>query len=110
MQNLSPLAGRPAGDSIVLSPIFPGAVEVVVPAPASSLLRSTSIAYLSSYHSGDDIRDAALESLPLPAVWEAPASKNNCEFLDQGQELGVTSYSGTSRTLYICDLCSYFIS
>ena len=75
------LVDQPAGDSIDLSPIFPGVVEVVVPAPASSLLRSTSHAssvqsYLSSHHSDDDIFEAELETpLPSSAVWEAPTSE-----------------------------------
>jgi hypothetical protein len=78
------LVDQPAGDSIVLSPIFPGFVEVDVPAPASSLLRSTRDAsslqsYLSSHRSGDEILELELETpLPSPAVWEAPTS----EFLE----------------------------
>jgi len=71
------LVDQPAGEDVVLSPIFPGVVEVVVPAPVS-LLRSTSNAssssYLSSHHSDDDIFE--LETpLPSSAVWEAPTSE-----------------------------------
>ena len=68
------LVDRPAGDSIVLSPVIPGVIEVDVPAPASSLFRSTSNAssfqsYLSSQHSDDDIFECEMETpLPSPAV------------------------------------------
>jgi len=73
------LVDQPAGDNVALSPVFPGVVEVVVPAPVS-LLRSTSNAssssYLSSHHSDDDIFEAELETpLPSPAVWEARTSE-----------------------------------
>lgn len=79
------LVDRPAGDSGVLSPIFPGVVEVVVPTPASSLLRSTSNAssvqsYLSSHYSDDDILEVEFETpLPSPAVWETPATEPTTE-------------------------------
>jgi hypothetical protein len=67
------LVDQPAGDSDLVSPIFPGIVEVVVPGPAS-LLRSTSNAssvqsYLSSHHSDDDLLEATLETPRSPAVW-----------------------------------------
>ena len=75
------LVDRPAGDSVALSPTFPGVVEVVVPAPTASLLRSISNvssvpSFLSLHHSDDDVFEAELDletPLPSPAIWETTA-------------------------------------
>jgi hypothetical protein len=58
---------------MILSLISPGIVEVVVLAPASSLLHSMSNAssiqsHLSSHHSDDDILEEALETRHTSAI------------------------------------------